>query len=525
MSKFHLALALFALGSLSSTGRAQCTLDELYASDALASAGFGTSLSVDGNYMAVGAPLADGVLAQTGAVYIFELVAGAWVEQAKLVAADGLSGDEFGAALDISGNRVVIGAPGTGVDPYIFQRSGATWSQTHRLSGLGPMTGAAVSLDGTVALVGAPEGAAGNGRGAAAIYEFNGSTWPRTDLIPGDLGDGFQLGFEVELQGDLAIVSAPSITAGIKGSVYVWTNFGPVWFLTQKITPIDINFGDDYGVSLSYSAQEDYLFVGAPGKAYFSWQRAGAAYVYRNQNQSFHVVTTLRPVSTQTSEELGKSIAVDGSRAAMGSPLGRVRYFEETGGTWGEVGSPTTGPQADAYSVELAMLDSTVIIASPAADGPAGETGAGKVEAQSTIGGSVSNYCIGAPNSAGPGAQMSYGGSTDIANNDFTLIVQGCPTTVPGLFFYGKAPVQVAFGDGWRCVGGSLGLFRLGPPVFTDGTGSASRLLDFTSMPVSGGSGAITAGSTWGFQYWFRDNAAGGAGFNLSDALSATFCP
>ena len=35
----------------------------------------------------------------------------------------------------------------------------------------------------------------------------------------------------------------------------------------------------------------------------------------------------------------------------------------------------------------------------------------------------------------------------------------------------------------------------------------------------------ITAGSTWLFQAWFRDPAAGGAAFNLSDARQIEFLP
>ena len=35
----------------------------------------------------------------------------------------------------------------------------------------------------------------------------------------------------------------------------------------------------------------------------------------------------------------------------------------------------------------------------------------------------------------------------------------------------------------------------------------------------------ITAGSTWNFSAWFRDPAAGGAFFNLSDGLEVTFGP
>jgi hypothetical protein len=62
-------------------------------------------------------------------------------------------------------------------------------------------------------------------------------------------------------------------------------------------------------------------------------------------------------------------------------------------------------------------------------------------------------------------------------------------------------------------------LRRLG--VQTTNGGFAQRTLDFTSSPASD----ITAGSTWSFQFFYRDVAAGGAGFNLSNGLSATFCP
>jgi len=35
----------------------------------------------------------------------------------------------------------------------------------------------------------------------------------------------------------------------------------------------------------------------------------------------------------------------------------------------------------------------------------------------------------------------------------------------------------------------------------------------------------IQAGEAWRFQFWYRNPAGGGAGFNLSDALLVTFCP
>jgi len=55
--------------------------------------------------------------------------------------------------------------------------------------------------------------------------------------------------------------------------------------------------------------------------------------------------------------------------------------------------------------------------------------------------------------------------------------------------------------------------------VSTDAVGDVSFALDYTNPPEP--AGEIAAGSTWNFQFWYRD----GATFNLSDGLNAAFCP
>ena len=75
-----------------------------------------------------------------------------------------------------------------------------------------------------------------------------------------------------------------------------------------------------------------------------------------------------------------------------------------------------------------------------------------------------------------------------------------------------------------RCVGGSI--FRLPPPVTTDFLGFASRAIDYNIPPTGGGgAGSLLAGSVWNFQFWYRDPPGGPDGFNLTDAISVTFCP
>ncbi len=131
-------------------------------------------------------------------------------------------------------------------------------------------------------------------------------------------------------------------------------------------------------------------------------------------------------------------------------------------------------------------------------------------------------YCSSAPHSAGAGARIGSSGSASVSSNDLVLEVLDAPPMRFGLFYYGPNAIQAPFGDGFRCVGGTT--FRLNPPLATDGAGGVARPLDLTQPPEP--AGQIDPGATWNFQFWFRDpGGPGGSGFNLSDGLSATFCP
>ena len=68
-----------------------------------------------------------------------------------------------------------------------------------------------------------------------------------------------------------------------------------------------------------------------------------------------------------------------------------------------------------------------------------------------------------------------------------------------------------------RCVGGAT---RRLPVQQADFFGDAAYTLDFATSPASD----ITADSTWNFQFWYRDPAAGSPNFNLSDGLEVIFC-
>jgi len=135
--------------------------------------------------------------------------------------------------------------------------------------------------------------------------------------------------------------------------------------------------------------------------------------------------------------------------------------------------------------------------------------------------GSAEGYCTSTINSTGLAATMGCAGSLSVCQNNTCLAADGVPAGNLGLFFYGAQAARIPMADGYLCVSPyHPGLFRILPWVSAGSNLRAELQLDLDTLPQAG---AITPGSTWCFQYWFRDPAAGGTGSNLSDGLRITF--
>jgi trimeric autotransporter adhesin len=147
------------------TGGGSTWTQEAYlkASNSGAMDDFGSSLALSGDTLVVGAKGEDnsatGVNGRqndddadgSGAAYVFIRKDANWAQEAYLKASNTGKGDNFGWDVAVSGDRVIIGAPdessgATGVDgnqlsegarmsgaAYVFERTGATWTQTHYL--------------------------------------------------------------------------------------------------------------------------------------------------------------------------------------------------------------------------------------------------------------------------------------------------------------------------------------------------------------------------------------------------------
>jgi hypothetical protein len=191
---------------------------QLTASDGQDFDDFGNALAMSGNAVVIGA-----YGSEDGAVYVYRDLT-PWVEEAKLVASDHRSGDLFSwNAVAISGDVIAVGALGrdnrTGT-AYAFHREGQQWIEDYHMSasdkGAGDEYGGGIALtDGRVII-----GAAFNLGGAAYAYYLvptasrssYGQGWPGTHGIPAiDTSDDPVLGSTVVLQIDNSL---GSFTAG-----------------------------------------------------------------------------------------------------------------------------------------------------------------------------------------------------------------------------------------------------------------------------------------------------------------------
>jgi hypothetical protein len=131
--------------------------------------------------------------------------------------------------------------------------------------------------------------------------------------------------------------------------------------------------------------------------------------------------------------------------------------------------------------------------------------------------GHSNNYCVSSTNSTGSAATIYYAGSLSAIANDLHIFSSPVPPQQFGLFIFSSTQAQVSFGNGTRCVGGPI--VRLGV-IQTSVFGDMGMHVEMLAPPVNG---SFTAGSVWNFQSWFRDPAAGGSNFNLSNGLSIAF--
>jgi hypothetical protein len=295
---------------------------------------FGAAVAVDGDTMIVGASGDDfftSTFTDRGSAYVYRWTGTGWTLEATLYAFDGAAGDQFGVSVAISGDTVMVGANldnGTFADQgsaYIFKRSGTTWTQQAKL----------VATD------------------AAAADQF---------------------GISVAVSGDTAIVGASSDDVGAnanQGSAYVFTRSGSTWTQQAKLTATDGAAGDSFGFSVAISG--DTAIVGAYLDDIGTAVDRGSAYAFTRSGTSWTSQIRLTASDGAASDMFGVSVAISGDTVIVGAYLddvsanidqGSATVFIRSGAGWSfqQTLTAADGAAGDQFGISVAISGDSAIV-------------------------------------------------------------------------------------------------------------------------------------------------------------------
>jgi len=222
---------------------------------------FGGSVCVSGDVAVVGAPKADG---WQGAAYVFARSGSGstWTLQQKLTANDPARAEELGASVAVSGDTVIAGAPYADINggaAYVFVRSGpaSTWTLQQRLQPDEAVAydgfGDDAALAGDTALVG------------PYVFVRTGATWTQRAKLAAPADDLTELATAGAVSASIALVGDMWTTVGTNdhaGAMYLFTPGSAGWMPAPRVIAPDGMTDDRFGASLALSGKT--FVVGAP---------------------------------------------------------------------------------------------------------------------------------------------------------------------------------------------------------------------------------------------------------------------
>ncbi len=294
----------------------------------------GSSVALDGDLLAVGAPLETGVAWASGAVYVFRLEDGHWVNEAKLIADDADWGDMLGVDVELQGNTIIAGAwfndafgSNSGA-AYVFTRSpSGVWSEPVKLvppdPGAEDVFGRTVALGDGFCAVGAPlDDDQGSSSGSIHVFDLktDGSWIHAAKLVPLNAAEGHQLGLGLAADGLRIVGGSPWAHDG-RGEIRLWHRLGSTWssqwFMTME------SFGnpeDFFGFSVSLDGTR--MAAGCYQDDTYGTD-AGSAWVMEEVFDGWSM-TRLAPPNPQPGAQFGVSVTISGENLMVGSRYATV---------------------------------------------------------------------------------------------------------------------------------------------------------------------------------------------------------
>jgi parallel beta-helix repeat protein len=247
---------------------------KLTANDAVFNDMFGSSVSISGDTIVVGAIYGN---SERGSAYVFVRPETGWTnmtENAELSASDAEEWIKFGSSVSISGDTIVVGAHYMGLfdflsSAYVFERPETGWADntedaklTASDAELGQYFGYSVSINEDTIVVGASEHYLYGGKGSAYVYKCPETGWSdKTEddkLIASDGVVDDEFGYSVFINGDIIVAGAVGDNNSM-GSVYWYDMFPSTVYVDDDWSsnlPGDIVDGHTFGYD-AFAAIQD----------------------------------------------------------------------------------------------------------------------------------------------------------------------------------------------------------------------------------------------------------------------------
>jgi FG-GAP repeat len=307
---------------------------------------------------------------------------------AELTASDGVSLDNLGDSVAVSGDTIVAGAPYHTVTQhfqgaaYVYVKPSGGWSNMTQVAELTASDAAAddlfgwsVAISGKTIVVGAPQNLGGGClQGKAYVFVKPATGWTNMTqtaiLTPSDGVLCGQFGISVAVSGDKVGVGAPENTAGgvNNGAAYVYVKPRNGWANTTetaKLTSSDTAVGNFFGTSVSLSGT---TFVAGSYNDNFG---RGAAYIFVEPAGGWTNTTETAKLTAsdgQANDHFGSSVAISGNTLVAGSGhqvhsfVGTVYVFVEPAGGWTNI---TQTAELYAQQIAVAIDGGTVLAGDP----------------------------------------------------------------------------------------------------------------------------------------------------------------
>jgi hypothetical protein len=358
---------------------------------------FGANVAVDGAYIVVGVPGDDAPFRDSGTVKVYDSGTGELRFVIPSPTPASIRNDDlFGSVVAISGSRVVVGVPRYRLPSpdyenlgivFVYDLSSATPTVPVATLGnplpgkavLGVDFGAAVAISGTRVVVGAPgDDTRGQNAGVAFVYDLSPSN-PNTGVVTlfgpnPEAGDRF--GASVAIFGSLVVVGAPtgSATTG-RAFLYDVASATPAVSYAGLVNP-DPVAGDQFAESLSMSGTR--VLVGAPGDSTGA-AAAGSAYLFEVAGLTTDTpnpVTTFRNPAPAPGDRFGAAVGIGDGKVVIGAAADDAGgtdsgiaylYFAESPTPFAFLRNPRPAA-GDAFGSAVAIAATGVVVGAPADD-------------------------------------------------------------------------------------------------------------------------------------------------------------